>query len=206
MIQLTPPLPPLLINIRRSCPGSCLFVFEGPHTCPKSSFTNTPKRKFRYLHCGGMSLGFRHCGPYSCSSATDFRASPAHVAHPALAGKKVDACYLDTTYLDPKYCFPAQQLVIDACAELVRQRVVDGDQAALYRTDGAGGKSEQMMKSWIGQAKVETEDAKVEEGVEPKKEDDVKPKPRERLLVLVGTYSIGKERYVSAPVFPRHLL
>lgn len=120
----------------------------------------------------------------------DFRASPAHVAHPALEGKKVDACYLDTTYLDPKYCFPAQQLVIDACAELVRRRVVDGDQAALYRTEPGGGKGEQMMKSWIETAKSE----KVEEPLGDIKTEDIKSKPRERLLVLVGTYSIGKER------------
>lgn len=39
---------------------------------------------FRYLHCG------------------DFRASPQHVLHPAVKGKKLDHVYLDTTYLDPK--------------------------------------------------------------------------------------------------------
>jgi hypothetical protein len=41
-------------------------------------------RTFRYLHCG------------------DFRASPQHVLHPAVKGKKLDVIYLDTTYLDPK--------------------------------------------------------------------------------------------------------
>jgi hypothetical protein len=41
-------------------------------------------RTFRYLHCG------------------DFRASPQHVLHPTVEGKKLDVIYLDTTYLDPK--------------------------------------------------------------------------------------------------------
>ena len=71
------------------CPGSCLFFFEGLQTVNsgdsifKSPFVGSPK-VFRYLHCG------------------DFRASPRHVLHPAVKGKKIDHVYLDTTYLDPK--------------------------------------------------------------------------------------------------------
>lgn len=71
------------------CPGSCLFFFEGQQTIDagdsafKSPFTRS-SRIFRYLHCG------------------DFRASPRHVLHPAVKGKRIDHIYLDTTYLDPK--------------------------------------------------------------------------------------------------------
>lgn len=71
------------------CPGSCLFLFEGPQTVHagdsafKSPFVGSGKA-FRYLHCG------------------DFRASPQHVMHPAVRGKQIDHVYLDTTYLDPK--------------------------------------------------------------------------------------------------------
>jgi DNA cross-link repair 1A protein len=71
------------------CPGSCLFLFEGPQTVDagdsafKSPFIGSEKI-FRYLHCG------------------DFRASPQHVMHPAVRGKNIDHVYLDTTYLDPK--------------------------------------------------------------------------------------------------------
>lgn len=71
------------------CPGSCLFFFEGPQTVNagdsvyKSHFVGSSKT-FRYLHCG------------------DFRASPQHVLHPSVKGKKIDHVYLDTTYLDPK--------------------------------------------------------------------------------------------------------
>jgi hypothetical protein len=75
-----------------SGPGSCLFLFEGPQTINagdsafKSPFVGS-SRTFRYLHCG------------------DFRASPAHVLHPAVKGKRMDHVYLDTTYLDPKVIF-----------------------------------------------------------------------------------------------------
>jgi DNA cross-link repair 1A protein len=71
------------------CPGSCLFLFEGPQTVDagdsayKSHFVGSSKT-FRYLHCG------------------DFRASPQHTLHPAVKGKHIDHVYLDTTYLDPK--------------------------------------------------------------------------------------------------------
>jgi DNA cross-link repair 1A protein len=49
----------------------------------KSSFVGSSKT-FRYLHCG------------------DFRASPRHVLHPSVKGKRIDHVYLDTTYLDSK--------------------------------------------------------------------------------------------------------
>ncbi|KAM0788875.1 hypothetical protein ACM66B_002959 [Microbotryomycetes sp. NB124-2] len=123
------------------CPGSVLFLFEGPHTDPKSSWSKTPKRIFRYLHCG------------------DFRASPQHINHPALKGKKIDAVYLDTTYLDPKYCFPPQELVIDACAQLVRERVLDGNEDALHRTGGEQHvKQIDAMKGWLREGKMKKEE------------------------------------------------
>ena len=88
-----------------------------------SSFTSPfigSSRTFRYLHCG------------------DFRASPRHVLHPAIRGKRLYHVYLDTTYLDPKvreppvailgstdpliqYTFPPQSQVISACAELAQR-------------------------------------------------------------------------------------
>jgi DNA cross-link repair 1A protein len=71
------------------CPGSCLFLFEGPQTvhAGDSAFRSPlvgSSKTFRYLHCG------------------DFRASPQHALHPAVKGKHIDHVYLDTTYLDPK--------------------------------------------------------------------------------------------------------
>lgn len=94
------------------CPGSCLFFFEGPQTVDAGDSTyKSPHvgtlRIFRYLHCG------------------DFRASPRHVLHPAVKGKRIDHVYLDTTYLDPKYTFPPQPLIISACAELAK-RISEG--------------------------------------------------------------------------------
>ncbi|CAE7146277.1 unnamed protein product [Rhizoctonia solani] len=128
------------------CPGSSMFVFSGKQTIDagdspiKSPFVGSD-RQFTYLHCG------------------DFRASPAHALHPAIHGRKLDAVYLDTTYLNPKYCFPPQAMVIDACAELAQLQT--GTSSDLVPT----GKSESCG---------------------------------ERVLVAVGTYTIGKERIIKA--------
>jgi DNA cross-link repair 1A protein len=134
-----------------SCPGSVLFLFE----------KKLGKRTFRILHCG------------------DFRASPAHITHPALKGKYLDSVYLDTTYLkynqsldvingSPKYAFPFQEDVIEACAQKC-QLLSDPNQ----ETESVLG----AMTNWI-------------------KAPFTSDKPRGRLLVVVGTYSIGKERIV----------
>lgn len=144
----------------------------------------------------------RRRGTDPCSPRADFRASPAHVLHPALKDKKLDIIYLDTTYLDVKYCFPAQELVITACAQLVRERVLEGDEGALRSVEGERHASEvKSMKGWLKDG-VKKEESVEEttpgvDGDEPGSED-LKPevKKKEKLLVMVGTYSIGKERYV----------
>ncbi|TFK51849.1 DRMBL-domain-containing protein [Heliocybe sulcata] len=134
------------------CPGSCIFLFEGTQTVNagdsayKSPYVGS-SRTFRYLHCG------------------DFRASPKHVLHPAVKGKRIDHVYLDTTYLDPKYCFPPQPLVISACAELAR-RIVSGRSTSSQGADTKG-QSHTIESS-------------------------------NKILIVIGTYSIGKERIVKA--------
>ena len=187
------------------CPGSSIFLFEGPHTSPTSKWHKTPTKIFRYLHCG------------------DFRASPAHLLHPSMKNKKIDICYLDTTYLNPKYCFPAQEQVINACAELIRCRV-EGDRDALKKGSGGGAqlvRQGEMMKGWLSKAKKEEEEEMAEalvrgmenaekgEGYLQTASTSMVPikdeKPRERLLVMVGTYSIGKERIVKGGSHPNIL-
>ncbi|KIP04536.1 hypothetical protein PHLGIDRAFT_93386 [Phlebiopsis gigantea 11061_1 CR5-6] len=145
------------------CPGSCLFLFEGVQTvnAGDSAYTSPfvgSKRTFRYLHCG------------------DFRASPQHAMHPAVHGKKLDHVYLDTTYLDPKYCFPPQPQVISACAELAKRLVLGESLAA------EGSKNSRVDNFFATRGKSK--------GKETSKAG--------MTLVIVGTYSIGKERVVKA--------
>jgi DNA cross-link repair 1A protein len=152
------------------CPGSSLFLFE------REAATGKNLKPQRVLHCG------------------DFRACQAHIEHPLLrpdvldtvSGKnrqqKLDACYLDTTYLNPKYAFPPQQQVIQACADMCvslnNVRVDDQDGWEQMKRDRAG----------QGMIKFVRKDSNPEISTEPTSPE------RGRLLVIVGTYSIGKER------------
>ena len=166
------------------CPGSSLYLFE------KVIGQGQNPKKQRVLHCG------------------DLRACRAHVEHPLLrpevmdaltrknVQQKIDVCYLDTTYLNPKYAFPSQEEVIKACADMCVS-------LNKVRTDESDG-WEQMKRERAGEGMVKF----VQKGSEIKQEDDVDApsstitlppstspsKPRGRLLVVVGTYSIGKER------------
>ena len=95
------------------------------------------------------------------SSSSSHSAPPFVDPLPGRIQKKLDAIYLDTTYLAPSYCFPAQELVINACADLVRERIVGGDEDALWRADGR--ESERKgLKGWLAPG-VKGEDLKDEE-------------------------------------------
>ncbi|KAK4695501.1 DNA cross-link repair 1A protein, partial [Lecanoromycetidae sp. Uapishka_2] len=164
------------------CPGSSLYLFEkvvGKGKNPKIQ---------RVLHCG------------------DFRACPAHVQHPKLrpdiidtvtgrgiAQQKLDVCYLDTTYLTPKYAFPSQEDVIKACADmcvsLSKDFIDENDSWEQTKKERAGdGMVKFVRKTSIKEETDEEMEIKIED--QPTKGK----KARGRLLVIVGTYSIGKER------------
>ncbi|RMD39565.1 hypothetical protein DV735_g5565, partial [Chaetothyriales sp. CBS 134920] len=161
------------------CPGSSLFLFEKEIGKNRDGSLKST----RVLHCG------------------DFRACRAHVVHPLLRPdvvdsitgatrqQVIDSCYLDTTYLTPKYAFPSQQDVISACAQMcisLSREIADPTDAwettvAVAATTGAGSVMTRFLES--GGAKAEDTD-----------KSETRSKPRGRLLVVIGTYSIGKER------------
>jgi len=183
------------------CPGSSLYLFE---KVVGKKQNGEPKLQ-RILHCG------------------DFRACRMHVEHPLLmpevqdqlTGKskeqKIDVCYLDTTYLNPKYAFPSQETVIKACADMC----ISLSKHTVDESDGW----EQMKKQRAGEGmtKFVRKESNPEIKEEPPDEDDTDglkllrdpygsqqkftsgglpnvEQGRGRLLVIVGTYSIGKER------------
>lgn len=165
------------------CPGSSLYLYE------KVTGKGKNPKVQRVLHCG------------------DFRACPAHVQHPllrpdvvdAVSGKntgqqKLDVCYLDTTYLTPKYAFPSQEEVIRACADmcvsLSKDRIDENDDWEQTKKERAGSGMVKFIRKDSDVVKDEPDgygDVKATAG----KDDG---KRRGRLLVIVGTYSIGKER------------
>ena len=150
-------------------PGSSIFLLEGKRTIHAGDSPYPPKflgskRVFRYLHCG------------------DFRASPKHILHPAIKKAALDEVYLDTTYLSPQYCFPPQPVVIESVSELTYSILTEGHhpgQAVVGGNSGGG------VAGWLRKG----------EGEQEKESREQKWKEKgEKTLVVVGTYSIGKER------------
>ncbi|KAF3769305.1 hypothetical protein M406DRAFT_52389 [Cryphonectria parasitica EP155] len=151
------------------CPGSSLFLFEKSVLSPNAHANSKEKNRVqRILHCG------------------DFRACPAHIEHPQLKpetvdalGKmkqqKIDVCYLDTTYLNPRYSFPPQTDVIRACAQLCLE--LDSTLREENETD------------WHNVLPTATTPPNALSVLGQQARAN-----RNRLLVVCGTYSIGKER------------
>ncbi|KAI1128911.1 DRMBL-domain-containing protein [Nemania abortiva] len=163
------------------CPGSSLFLFE------KKIGRGANPRTQRILHCG------------------DFRACPAQVAHPllkpdtvdAISGKvkqqKIDVCYLDTTYLNPRYSFPPQNDVIRACADFCKSLSGDPSTANEAFDRLKREKGSMTVKSFFPKGDSDTAIKSEDSDPKPPKSD-----PKNRLLVVCGTYSIGKERICKA--------
>ncbi|KAL9550134.1 hypothetical protein MBANPS3_004874 [Mucor bainieri] len=110
----------------------------------------------------------------------DFRACPKMCLHPMLKEQPLDIVYLDTTYLDPKYSFPSQDSCIQTACELVRRHngVINNEDLS------SNGK---RIDHWFAQEKKE-----IITDHSPQQTDDSNDK-KHRLLVVVGTYSLGKE-------------
>ncbi|RDL38539.1 DRMBL-domain-containing protein [Venustampulla echinocandica] len=161
------------------CPGSSLFLYE--KVLGKG---NNPKVQ-RILHCG------------------DFRACAAHVGHPLLmpnvvdsiSGKlkqqKIDVCYLDTTYLNPRYSFPSQDEVVTACTDMCVSLTKDcAEESDVWETAKRERAGPSMAKFVNSVPDIKAEDDSMVMDSRTSKSG----KSRGRLLIVCGTYSIGKEK------------
>ncbi|KAI9468448.1 MAG: DNA repair metallo-beta-lactamase-domain-containing protein [Benjaminiella poitrasii] len=131
------------------CPGSVLFLFV-------IQLPNNVER--RHLHTG------------------DFRARPSICLHPWLHQKPIDCLYLDTTYLNVKYAFPAQEECIQAVCD-----AVEWELGEVEKSKGQEVKRTALLQNWL---------VKKPESSGPMINND----SRKRVLIVVGTYTIGKER------------
>ncbi|KAI8089493.1 DNA repair metallo-beta-lactamase-domain-containing protein, partial [Halteromyces radiatus] len=132
------------------CPGSVLFIFDIQRKLEEADVDNNIW--VRHLHTG------------------DFRANPQMCLHPLLRQPEnppIDHLYLDTTYLNAKYGFPAQEECIQAAC-----KVIEGYMATTNNNQQVTKPSafDEMMSK-----------AKVQRRIQG-------------LLVVVGSYSIGKEK------------
>lgn len=110
----------------------------------------------------------------------DFRASPKQITHPFLHNRRVDVLYLDTTYLNPKYAFPEQSDVVNACAEICVE-LSNSPSEIERRLSCSGANGTVGIKNLFSAAK----------GISDKSSQT-------RMLVVVGSYTIGKEKMAIA--------
>ncbi|KAI7877093.1 DNA repair metallo-beta-lactamase-domain-containing protein [Mucor mucedo] len=133
------------------CPGSVLFLFIVK--MPDGS-------QVRHLHTG------------------DFRASPRMCLHPLIRqpdNPPINCLYLDTTYLNPQYAFPAQEECIHAVCELVKRELNPEKEIETKKAS--------LLDNWIKKT--------------PDPMNLLNPSStpnKSRVLIVVGTYTIGKER------------
>ncbi|KAI1311866.1 DNA break repair nuclease [Mortierella claussenii] len=159
------------------CPGSVLFVFD----------LYNPRR--RYLHTG------------------DFRACPEMSIDPILCQPQnvpIDILYLDTTYSNPRYTFPPQNLVIREVANLVCKELgIHVEQTAVTAPAVEVIKRKvNIMESWLKKESGNSEkllsmSIKTSEINKLKQRWQV-PVEKDRIVICVGTYLIGKERVFKA--------
>ncbi|KAF9436199.1 DNA break repair nuclease [Entomortierella beljakovae] len=158
------------------CPGSVLFVYD----------LVNPRR--RYLHTG------------------DFRACPDMAQDPILCqppNVPIDILYLDTTYINPRYTFPPQDLVIKEAAKLVCNEIGIVDNhvspvAVVVKTT----KKVNIMEKWLSKEsgndkKLQIMSIKTAQNIKAKQKWQ-EPTEKNRIVVCVGTYLIGKERVFMA--------
>ncbi|CAG8497291.1 4312_t:CDS:2 [Paraglomus occultum] len=169
------------------CPGSVLFLFK--------LIDQNNKTVRRYLHTG------------------DFRACPKQVLHSAIANLSdpIDVLYLDTTYLNSHYRFPAQEQVVKAVVSLIAKAIKGGGLAPVSKNKVSKKKmvrdpSQTALDNWlklVNGRKTVKEEKKVIESKDncdangmnaQKDEKDGVAFSDSKLLVVVGTYLIGKEK------------
>ncbi|CAG8545108.1 3927_t:CDS:10, partial [Cetraspora pellucida] len=177
------------------CPGSALFLF-------KTKFADGKIK--RYLHTG------------------DFRACPRQVLHSAIAqpdNPQIDILYLDTTYLNERYCFPAQEQVVNAIIQLIKEVIKNGELLPLKRMKKTikeqEDKSQMVLDQWFKGKPKEEELTHSDSDLNKEEEDSIEildtnlstasmnideteqkcvSLQDSKILIVVGTYLIGKEK------------
>ncbi|EMR09067.1 hypothetical protein PNEG_02837 [Pneumocystis murina B123] len=100
----------------------------------------------------------------------DFRACPSQISHSAIKNKHFDFLYLDTTYFNPKYLFPSQETVINAAIEICK--ILNNN---FINNDFPEKRKSLNLDNFL----VST---------------NITHKNQHRLLILINTYIIGKEK------------
>ncbi|ORX54688.1 DRMBL-domain-containing protein [Piromyces finnis] len=159
------------------CPGAVIFLFSVP-------IGNN--QYFNALHTG------------------DFRANNNQLMHPAIQGLKnsfLDILYLDTTYLQPEHIFPSQEVVINSVLDVLKNIVFEGKTIKEYNNIEKKRKLNNEYKGgllrYFNHGKNDKDDniinCEINENINTQYINN-NVYNKKKVLVLVGTYLIGKEK------------
>ncbi len=144
----------------------------------------------------------------------DFRACQDHLDHPLLRppAPRIDLLYLDTTYCRPQYRFPDQQLTIQSAVQtgqrVVCRRQLASDKGLRWLVDEIRNsrkkkskldKGQKTLMQWLFKKDFKENTAPAIEP-EPMMPFSVELVRQSRILFVVGTYLIGKERVFQSRV------
>ncbi|CAO3627839.1 unnamed protein product [Mucor fragilis] len=164
---------PLPMDQLYPIPGSNVQValIDANH-CPGSVLFLFVADKKRHLHTG------------------DFRAAPRMCLHPLIRQPEnppISCLYLDTTYLSPQYAFPAQEECIQAVCNVVKKELAPEI------------KKPSLLESWISIKRPALKEEQPNDPMTTKNAfklmmNQNNKATASRVLIVVGTYTIGKER------------
>ena len=152
-----------LLKLKYKIPDERLFMIENYGVEHQIPDTNIKITAYDANHCPGAGIFVLECNGLRYLHCGDFRANKKMIdilkeRYPSGFNK----CYLDTTYDNPKYIFPPQELVINTASEFIR------DKCVTYKA-----KQSRILEFFTNS-----------KGNNAAKQ----------FLIIVGTYSIGKER------------
>lgn len=129
-------------------------------------------------HCPGAVLFLVEHQNLKYLHTGDFRANAQMCLNLQRYGP-LDIVYLDTTYLNPKYSFPPQESCIKAACDLAKRH--NNVATGTITVEDLSATNSKKINHWFTQDKI----------ISP---SDIKNDDMKRLVVVVGTYSLGKER------------
>ncbi|KAJ2891045.1 repair protein PSO2 SNM1, partial [Coemansia aciculifera] len=187
------------------CPGAAIILFEIP-------VDGDTEELLRIVHTGDFRASRRHVDQIACVFTTPvtFPVMPLMLCDTARCREAADSgsvppidyIYLDTTYLEPTYSFPCQRQVIATVGEVCYKLHTCPDYlpSLLSQASDSRLKSKQLSKATAQPIKKSVQ---ITQWFKPlQKLFTVSPSAslpmandrRRRVLFVVGTYTIGKEK------------
>ncbi|KAJ2486980.1 repair protein PSO2 SNM1, partial [Coemansia sp. RSA 2050] len=180
------------------CPGAAIILFEVP---------TDGSGVMRIVHTGDFRASRRHVDQIACVFTTplslpvlpEMLEAKCHGAADNVL-PLIDYIYLDTTYLDPTFSFPCQHQVVSTVGEAChRIQSCPGFLPGLI-TQAKGSQrrhSHNPPSSSLSTPQLAKKSVQITQWFKPLKQLFSAPtasKGKRRVLFVVGTYTIGKER------------